>query len=173
MTKIHRIEIIGAAVVCAGIFFYLSAGGVCSQGSEWREVKGDSMRGIVEPGQKVRIKKGYYDCHEVKRGDLIAYKFGGGSDILIKRVVGIPGDTWRLEKSSDGSHVLFVNQIEQRTTLDVLYRFTEAQAKMLSLYKSPIPEDTYLILGNQPGGTLDSSRFGLIGKNNLLGKVTY
>lgn len=173
MTKLHRIELLGAAILILGATIYASNGGGCDEGIERRLVRGDSMQGIVSHGDEVRIKKGYYTCHEVQRGDIVAYQFGRESDVLVKRVVGVPGDIWRVEKQVRGDYTLFINHIEQRTTLDALYRFTEAQAKMLSLYKSPIPEHTYLILGNQPGGTLDSSRFGLIGEDNLLGKVIY
>jgi type IV secretory pathway protease TraF len=47
--------------------------------------------------------------------------------------------------------------------------------RVLSLYekdyKGIIPEDAYLILGNLPQGSLDSSHFGLVGKKDILGKV--
>ena len=46
---------------------------------------------------------------------------------------------------------------------------------MISLYikdyKGIIPPDTYLILGDNPFGTYDSTRFGLIDKSNIVGKV--
>jgi type IV secretory pathway protease TraF len=48
---------------------------------------------------------------------------------------------------------------------------------MLSLYEDDcsegIPQNTYLILGNLTSGSLDSSRFGLIDKSDILGKVEY
>jgi hypothetical protein len=48
--------------------------------------------------------------------------------------------------------------------------------RLLSLYekdyKGIIPEDAYLILGNLPQGSLDSSHFGLVGKKDILGKVS-
>lgn len=47
--------------------------------------------------------------------------------------------------------------------------------KLLQLYensfKGIIPENTYIILGNQPEGTLDSTRFGLVDKSGIIGKV--
>ena len=46
---------------------------------------------------------------------------------------------------------------------------------MLSLYendyKGMIPSKAYLILGNLSGGSLDASRFGLIDRSDILGKV--
>jgi hypothetical protein len=34
-----------------------------------------------------------------------------------------------------------------------------------------IPKDAYLILGNLPNGTIDSSAFGLVAKTDILGRV--
>lgn len=45
---------------------------------------------------------------------------------------------------------------------------------MLELYARSypvIPQDAYMILGNQIEGTLDSSRFGLVAKQDIVGKV--
>ena len=35
-------------------------------------------------------------------------------------------------------------------------------------YQGVIPENTFLVLGNQENGTMDSSQFGLIHKNDVL-----
>jgi type IV secretory pathway protease TraF len=55
------------------------------------------------------------------------------------------------------------------------YILDERGYRVLSLYekdyKGIIPEDAYLILGNLPQGSLDSSHFGLVGKKDILGKV--
>jgi len=55
------------------------------------------------------------------------------------------------------------------------YCLSEQSHKMLALYendyKGVIPGDSYLILGNLPEGSLDSSRFGLISKLDISGKV--
>jgi signal peptidase I len=155
-----------------GIGFYLNSGGFCGGENLNLVVKGDSMAGIVEAGTKVKLRKGYYDCHEVKRNDIVSYRYGK-DELLIKRVVALPGDVWRIEKKENGLFVLYINQVEQRNANNVLYQFREPQAKVFGLYKSPIPANTYIILGNQPGGTLDSSRFGLVDKGKLVGRVTW
>ena len=38
-------------------------------------------------------------------------------------------------------------------------------------YQGVIPANAYLILGNQAEGSLDSIRFGLIGKEGIVGKI--
>ena len=39
-------------------------------------------------------------------------------------------------------------------------------------YQGVIPAGAFLILGNAPGGSLDSTQFGLVSQEDLEGKVT-
>jgi signal peptidase I len=172
MSRIKILEVVAGVLVLAGIVFYFNSGGFCGGETLKLVVKGDSMAGIVENGEKVKVRKGYYDCHEIKRDDIVAYRYGK-EELLVKRVVAVPGDAWRLEKKENGLFAIYINQVEQRTTKNLLYQFKEPQAKVLGLYKSPVPANTYIILGNQPGGTLDSSRFGFVDKGKLVGRVTW
>jgi hypothetical protein len=79
-------------LVLAGIVFYFNSGGFCGGETLKLVVKGDSMAGIVENGEKVKVRKGYYDCHEIKRDDIVAYRYGK-EELLVKRVVAVPGDS--------------------------------------------------------------------------------
>ena len=55
------------------------------------------------------------------------------------------------------------------------YLLNEQRKKILSLYEKDyngvIPENAYLVLGNLPEGSMDSTRFGLIGKSSIIAKV--
>jgi len=42
---------------------------------------------------------------------------------------------------------------------------------MLLLYEGDIPEDAYLVLGNNFSGSLDATRFGLISARRIIAKV--
>jgi hypothetical protein len=52
------------------------------------------------------------------------------------------------------------------------YSLTPIGKKMISIYardfNNIMPEGAYLVLGDDPLGTVDSSRFGLIGKADIL-----
>ncbi len=143
----------------------------CTYTSEIKTVRGNSLAGLIEPGSEVRLLRGYYDCHEIRRGDIVAYDYAGNSNPIIKRVVGVPDDDWYLEFSGDGRKTLVINGVEQMTTLGDPYLFGTSGAKMLSLYPSPIPPGAYLILGNLPGGSTDSTQFGLVNKKDIIGKI--
>lgn len=172
-SKIKKIELIVALLVVAGIGTAIFSNSFCRVETVRREVVGSSMQGIFENGDTVSIRLGYYDCHEVGRGDIIAYRYGSANAPIIKRAVAIPGDTWSVKRVEEDKEVyaIFVNGDEQTTTLGVPYRIGSAQAKMLSLYSSPLGKDSFLILGNIPIGSDDSTRFGLVGRKDILGRV--
>lgn len=141
---------------------------------EERTVRGESMSGLVEAGRDVRIAFGHYDCHDVRRGDIVALRHAGRPDPIIKVARGLPGDRFHLEKTREGWNIR-INGRVLKTSSKEPYLFNEKGYRMLSLYEGSyggrIPPGTYLILGNLAGGSLDSSRFGLISKSEILGKV--
>jgi signal peptidase I len=146
----------------------------CISNVEERIVHGNSLVGLIESGEKVKILFGYYDCNGVKRNDLIVYSYGGNENLLIKIVKGLPGDKFSLQKTEGGWHIL-INGKVLKNSENKPYLLDERSYRMLSLYerdyKGVIPENAYLILGNLVSGTLDSTSFGLVGKQDILGKA--
>ena len=146
----------------------------CSVKTEERIVRGDSLSPLVVSGQTVKILFDYYDCYEIKRNDIVVYNFSGNSNPIIKIVKGLPGDKFHLEKTESGWQILINNEVLKNSE-NKPYLLSENGYRMLSLYekdyKGQIPEDAFLILGNIISGSLDSTRFGLVGKDDILGKV--
>jgi signal peptidase I len=105
---------------------------------------------------------------------LIVYSYGGNENLLIKIVKGLPGDKFSLQKTEGGWHIL-INGKVLKNSENKPYLLDERSYRMLSLYerdyKGVIPENAYLILGNLVSGTLDSTSFGLVGKQDILGKA--
>ncbi len=146
----------------------------CSAKIEERIVRGSSLSPLVETGETEKILFDYYNCNEIKRNDIIAYDYSGCSNPIIKIVKGLPKDKFHLEKNSRGWNILINGEIVKNSQ-DKPYILSEKKSKMLALYerdyKGVIPENAFLILGNLVSGSLDSTRFGLIDKSNILGKV--
>lgn len=138
------------------------------------KIRGDSLAGLIEDGAVTRIIMGYYACHEVGRDDIVVYNYPGG-DPLVKIVKGISGDEFRLKKYRPGCWNLLINGKILRNSRKTAYCIGEHGYRMLSsyekVYNGVIPQDACLILGNQPEGTLDSTRFGLVGRVDLMGKA--
>ncbi|MDP3057559.1 MAG: signal peptidase I [bacterium] len=159
----------------------------CVSSVEEKIVRGNSLTGVIEPGETVKILFGYYDCNEIKKEDIIVYSYAGNPVPLIKIVKGIPGDSFRLQKEESGPvrgktsngvnrNILIKGEVLKNAQSQP-YLIGESGYRMLSLYerdyKGVIPENAYLLLGNLASGSLDGTHFGLIGKADILGKVEY
>lgn len=146
----------------------------CPTQEKMLKIRGDSLAGLIPDGAVMRIIMGYYKCHEVGRGDIVVYDYPGG-DPLAKIAKAVPGDRFRLEKSRPGCWGIRVNGKILKNSQKIPYCIGEHGYRMLSSYEKTyngvIPQDACLILGNQPEGTLDSTRFGLVGRADLLGRA--
>lgn len=148
----------------------------CQIREEKRIVRGSSMEPVLKDGQEIKILWGYYQCYPVLREDIVIYNFKGNSNPIIKRVKGIEGDNFSLKKVDDG-WIIILNGQPLKNSLGQTYLLSEKAFRMLSLYErdyqGKIPDKAYLILGENINGGLDSRFFGLVGKDDILGKVEF
>jgi len=146
----------------------------CLIKTEEMTVRGDSLAPFIKSGQTVQALFGYYNCHKIKRGDVVLFKYAGDKNLLIKMVKGIPGDKFELRKTEGGWNIIVNNQIVKNAEGKPYLIFGNAY-KMLSLYerdyKGIIPENAYLLLGNKVSGSVDSTTFGLVDKSGIRAKV--
>lgn len=186
-----KITISMILVITAGIIFFLiKAGGDhtndnkitteqkendCAITEEGKIVRGGSLAGIIAEGDEIIILKGFYECNEVKRGDIVAYDYTGNSAPIIKIIRGVPGDKFEFAVIKKSAWNILINGEILKNSLDEPYILGEQGHKMLKLYEHDyngvIPKDTYLILGNKATGSTDSAKFGLVGKPGFIGKV--
>ena len=149
--------------------------GNCITKVEFFEVRGNSLAPLINPGETIKLAYGYYNCHPVEKEDIIAYKYAGNDAPLIKLVKAVSGDRWHLKKNNrQNSYQIIVNDKPLKNSQGEFYQIPESNIRMLKLYVKSypvLPENTYLILGNQVSGSLDATRFGLIDKSDILGKV--
>ena len=138
-------------------------------------VRGTSLTPLVRPNQEIRLIHGFYDQNPVQREDIIAYAPGHADVPIIKIVKAVEGDTWEVKKESASDFcTVHVNGHVLKNSQEHEYRFPLERLSMLDLYAKHypvIPKDTYFILGDRITGTLDSTRFGLIHKRDIIGKV--
>ena len=89
---------------------------------------------------------------------------------LIKMLRGLPGDRFWIS----GEH-LYLNGALVVNSAGEPFELTPASMTMLSIYAedytATIPPDTYLVLGDNREGSLDSTRFGLIARAAIIGRV--
>jgi signal peptidase I len=164
-----------AIVIAVAVFVaLLFLGNGCPVDRETKTVRGQSLSGLVKDGSRVTFLHGYYACHEPARGDLVLYDYAGNDYPLLKQIRAIPGDSLSLQAEGNKTQIM-INGEPLKTSSGEVFIFGEATAKLLALYvrdfQGVIPQESYLILGNLPHGSVDSSQFGLVAKKDLLGKV--
>jgi signal peptidase I len=136
-------------------------------------ISGYSMSPFLDSGEDVQALFNYYDCYDVLRNDVVLYKYSGNSNLLIKFIKAIPGDTWNLKKTNSGYEIV-VNDISLLNSEGKLYLISEGSIKMIEIYIKDypvIPVDTYLLLGDKIDGSTDSTSFGLISKKDIMAKI--
>ena len=145
----------------------------CFSTKEYR-VRGNSMYPVLQDGQDINVEIGSYACNAIERDDVVLVELASREDPIIKAVRGIPGDNIELRKAENGENIIINGGILVNSE-GTPYVLQGNRAKMISLYvngrDSVIPENTYLLLGNEPGGSYDSTRFGLLDKSQIVGKV--
>jgi len=146
----------------------------CFIETEEMTVRGSSLDPFIKPEQIIKALFGYYNCNEIKKEDVVLFDYAGNKNSVIKIVKGVSGDKFELRKAEGGWNILINNQIVKNSE-DKSYLIFGNAYKMLSLYekdyKGIIPENAYLLLGNQVSGSVDSTTFGLVDKSGIVAKV--
>ena len=130
------------------------------------QVVGNSMNSTLENGDVLILNKFKYRFTDIKRGDIISLEYAD-TKYLIKRVIGLPGD-----KVSIRDNTLYINgELYVENYLDEGLVYDDFD--LSSLGYDTIPEDMYLVLGDNREDSLDSREIGLISKDEVIGKVSF
>ncbi len=138
-------------------------------------VAGGSMEPILSSGQTIRVQTAAYDSRPISRGDIILIEQPGDNGFLVKIIKAIPGDTLGLSEQPNNESQVVVNGEALTNSEGEPYLLPENKAAMIGLYvrdyAGVVPGGAYLVLGNRPGGSDDSTVFGLIDANRISGRV--
>ncbi len=130
------------------------------------KVVGSSMYPTLRDEEILILNKFKYRFKEIKRGDIISLKYAD-TKYLIKRVIGLPGENIYIKDST-----LYINDEEYKESYisdDLIYKdFT-----LRDLKYDKIPDDMYLVLGDNRVDSLDSREIGLIKKEDVIGKISF
>lgn len=129
-------------------------------------VRGDSMYSTLEEGDYLIINRMSYKFKDPQRGDIIVFKSDlqqddGSSKDLVKRVIGVSGDTVKIENSK-----VYVNG-EELVEPYINDEVTEGDIDTV------VPENSVFVLGDNREISLDSryDSVGFIDDSDILGKV--
>ncbi|MBO0377906.1 signal peptidase I [Staphylococcus warneri] len=141
-------------------------------------IKGDSMDPTLKDGERVVVNIMGYKIGDVKKGNVIVFH-ANKKDDYVKRVIGVPGDKVQYKKdqlyiNGKKQDEPYLNYNEKRRQVE--YITGTFQVKDLANANSKsnvIPKDKYLVLGDNREVSKDSRSFGLIDKDQIVGKVSF
>jgi signal peptidase I len=142
-----------------------------------------SMANTLVPGQRVLVDRLTYHYRDIARGDVIVFKQPHGQpgkDILIKRVVGLPGDTLSLDsgrlyvngKLQNEPYVRVVGgQVEPTDPADTFGGPASAGWSLATPYT--LPAGQYFVMGDNRTNSGDSRYFGTVPEENVIGRAFF
>ncbi len=125
-------------------------------------VNGDSMNPTLKDGEIMILNKIGYSINGVERFDIVVVDYNG--DKLIKRVIGLPGETLKYE-----NNILYING--QEVEEPYLNESTE-DFNITSFGYSKIPRDCYFVLGDNRDDSKDSRIIGCVSEKQIKGKTS-
>jgi signal peptidase I len=166
--------------------------------ADWYTIPSGSMQPTIKIGDRITVNKMAYDLRvpftnhsllrtgEPARGDIMVFDSKAADERLIKRLVGLPGDTIAMHNEVvilNGEPLEYLLDEESTAVLLVSERSaTDQHTIQLDKTRPPahayfgpitIPADHYLVLGDNRRNSSDSRVIGLVPREELLGKATY
>lgn len=130
------------------------------------QVVGNSMHSTLENGEVLILNKFKYRFMDIERGDIISLQYAD-TKYLIKRVIGLPGDSVSIRDNT-----LYINgELYVESYLDEGLVYDDFE--LSSLGYDTIPDDMYLVLGDNREDSLDSREIGLIRRDELAILLNY
>ena len=125
-------------------------------------VYGQSMQPLLHTNERLVVEKISYRFHGPRRGDVVVlHDPSGGSELLIKRVIGLPGERVTI---ADG-HVFIDGQLLDEPYLD---QTTESNGRSWL-----VPPLNVFVLGDNRGASRDSRAFGFVPLSEIVGHALF
>jgi signal peptidase I len=164
--------------------------------ADWNTVPSGSMKPTIIEGDRIWVNKLAYDVRvplthlslkhlaDPQRGDIIVFDSASADKRLVKRVIGLPGETigmqdnvlsingqilpYRLEQSDHGVLAL-------RETLNdkhhMIWIDTHLAGRQSSFPPVTVPAGHYLVLGDNRNNSADSRFIGFVPRAEIIGRT--
>jgi signal peptidase I len=174
--------------------------------ADWNDVPSGSMNPTIIEGDRIYVNKLAYDLKvpfttwhlaqwsNPKRGDIVVFYSPHDGTRLVKRVIGLPGDTIELRNDEliiNGKPVNYgpINAAistqlplkEQEQSLFATEQLPGHTHAVMAIPEVPakrtfgpiqVPEGSYFMMGDNRDNSFDSRYFGPVARNRILGKAT-
>lgn len=163
--------------------------------ADWNDVPTGSMEPTILPGDRILVDKLAYDLRlpllgtrlatfaDPVRGEIVVFDSTAADMRLVKRVIGVPGDVVELRANQlwlNGAPVA-VSPLEEGATgaelLEALpgaghrMRLEPRPSRLASFSALRVPADHYLVLGDNRDRSADSRVFGLVPREEIVGRT--
>jgi len=164
--------------------------------ADWNVVPTGSMKPTILEGDRILVNKLAYDLKiplthisiykfgDPKRGDIVIFDSKVADTRLVKRVIGLPGDTVEMRDNR-----LTINGIEARysdveyaadamfaieSDVSMSHRIELARnggSRLSTFGPVKVPKDRYLVLGDNRDNSADSRVYGFIPREEIVGNA--
>jgi signal peptidase I len=174
--------------------------------ADWNDIPSGSMKPTILIGDRIYVNKLAYDLKvpyttlhlarwsDPKRGDIVVFFSPKDGKRLIKRVVGLPGDTLAMHQNrlfingkfvkyetlkpeiidqleiDQQSHYVFVN--ETLTGKQHAVMFSPSRPSLNTFDPVIMPEEQYFMMGDNRDNSADSRFFGFVDRKLIVGRAT-
>ena len=132
-------------------------------------VVGDSMNPVLENGDVVLVNRIVYDATSPKRGDIVVFRPNGNENLhaYIKRIIGLPGETVRIEDD--------VIYIDGEPLDESEYEVTGHTDAGLASEEITLAGDEFFVLGDNRENSDDSriADIGNVKRSDIEGKAWF
>jgi signal peptidase I len=158
----------GKAVLREGletvVLSVLLAFGIRTFVAEARYIPSGSMLPTLEVNDRLIIDKVSYDFTDPHRGDIVIFRPPDSlhtDDVFIKRVIGLPGDTIEVKHGN----VLVNGEPQQESYIAAKPDYQYGPVT--------VPDDAYLVLGDNRNNSFDSHYWGFVPQDHVIGRAVF
>lgn len=158
--------------------------------ADWSDVPSGSMKPTLVEGDRISINKMAYDLRipfthislykiaDPVRGDIVVFDSEAAGKRLVKRVIGLPGDTIAMEnnrlqingKKVDYQPLPVDDQLELLPGKSHSLRVNSNSSRYATFDPVTVPAGHYLMLGDNRDNSADSRVIGFVPRNEIVGR---
>jgi signal peptidase I len=160
--------------------------------ADWNTVPSGSMKPTILEGDRIAVNKMAYDLRvpfthillvkfsDPQRGEIAVFDSKASDKRLVKRVVGIPGDTVSMENNQlfiNGTAIQYEKNGDNTDQLEHLFNTTHAvrisnpnDHAFANFPAVIVPANHYLMLGDNRDISADSRVIGFVPRNEFVGR---
>jgi hypothetical protein len=146
----------------------------CVDRIEHRVIKSKALPHLFGEFGRAFLLRGYYDCHEVHAGDIVAFTIGDKEAIYVRIVKAVPGDRIAVVEQ-EGAWRLLINDVPAENSDGRPFKLNAAARRALSKaerkLQGVVPAGKFIILGNRIDGGFGAKEPAILFKDQIVGQI--